>query len=97
MKTNDKILKEMARLGALQTENAKYTKADDIIIEDYEGTKKRLIIDDITDDDLHLLVSLEQLRTLKSIKWFIKTTFILGLIVASIWILSFLISLGNTI
>ena len=94
MKTNVEILKEMARLGAIDTEIVKYEGEDDIIIKDYDDTKKKLILDNINDEDLPLLISIEQLRTLKSIKGFVKATFIFWIAGGAIWLLSFLINLG---
>lgn len=94
MKTNPEILKEMARLGAIDTEVIKYEGADDIVIKDYDDTKKKLILDNINDEDLPLLISIEKLRTLKSIKNFVKATFIFWIAGGAIWLLSFLINLG---
>lgn len=94
MKTNVEILKEMARLGAIDTEIVKYEGENDIIIKDSDDTKKKLILDNINDEDLPLLISIEQLRTLKSIKGFVKATFIFWIAGGAIWLLSFLINLG---
>ena len=93
MKANTNIIKKLARLGVLQVEPIKYKKENDIIIKNDEGVEQRVIIDNMTDEDLSLMIATEQLNVLKDIKFFIKTTFVLGLIAAGIWILAFLLSL----
>lgn len=95
MKTNINIIKKLARLGVLDVEQVKYKKEDDIIIKNSEGVEQRVILDGITDEDLPLLIASEQLETTKSIKSMVKFTFVLGLIAAGIWLLVFLINLGN--
>lgn len=95
MKTNVNIIKKLARLGVLDVEPVKYKKEDDIIIKNSEGVEQKVILDGITDEDLPLMIAAEQLETTKSIKSMVKFTFVLGLIAAGIWLLAFLINLGN--
>lgn len=95
MKTNVNIIKKLARLGVLDVEQVKYKKEDDIIIKNSEGIEQRILLDGITDEDLPLMIAAEQLETTKSIKSMVKFTFVLGLIAAGIWLLVFLINLGN--
>lgn len=95
MKTNVNIIKKLARLGVLDVEQVKYKKEDDIIIKNSEGIEQRILLDGITDEDLPLMIAAEQLETTKSIKSMVKFTFVLGLIAAGIWLLAFLINLGN--
>lgn len=95
MKTNVNIIKKLARLGVLDVEQVKYKKEDDITIKNSEGVEQRILLDGITDEDLSLMIAAEQLETTKSIKSMVKFTFVLGLIAAGIWLLAFLINLGN--
>ena len=95
MKTNVNIIKKLARLGVLDVEPVKYKKEDDIIIKNSEGVEQRVLLDGITDEDLPLMIATEQLETIKSIKSMVKFTFILGLTAAGVWLLAFLINLGN--
>lgn len=95
MKTNVNIIKKLARLGVLDVEPVKYKKEDDIIIKNSEGVEQKILLDGITDEDLPLMIAAEQLETTKSIKGMVKFTFVLGLVAAGIWLLVFLINLGN--
>lgn len=95
MKTNINIIKKLARLGVLDVEQVKYKKEDDIIIKNSEGVEQKVILDGITDEDLPLMIAADQLETTKSIKSIVKFTFVLGLVAAGIWLLAFLINLGN--
>lgn len=95
MKTNINTIKKLARLGVLDAEQVKYKKEDDIIIKNSEGVEQKVILDGITDEDLPLMIATEQLETTKSIKSMVKFTFVSGLIAAGIWLLVFLINLGN--
>lgn len=95
MKTSINIIKRLARIGVLDVEPVKYRKEDDIIIKNAEGEERRILLDGIVDEDLPLLIAIEQLETIKSIKSMIKFTFILSLVAAGIWLLAFLINLGN--
>ncbi len=91
MKTNIKIIKRLARMGVLDTEPVKYKSEDDIIIKNDIDEDQRVILDNITDEDLPLLVAMKQLENIKSIKSMIKFTFIMGFVAAGIWLLLFLI------
>ena len=95
MKTSINMIKRLARLGVLNVEQVQHKKEDDIIIKNPEGVEQRVLLDGITDEDLPLMIASEQLETIKSIKSMVKFTFILGLIAAGIWLLVFLIRLGN--
>ena len=95
MKTNVNIIKKLARLGVLDVESAKYKKEDDIIIKNYEGEEQRVLLNGITDEDLPLLIATEQLETTKSIKNMVKYFYVSALIAVGIWLLFFLIELGD--
>ena len=95
MKTNINIIKRLARIGVLDVEPVKYKREGDIIIKNDEGEERRILLGGIADEDLPLLIAIEQLETIKSIKSMIKFTFILSLVAAGIWLLAFLINLGN--
>ncbi len=95
MKTNVKIIKKLARLGVLNTEYVKNKNDNDIILENLDGTQMKVITDGITDEDLPLMIYTKQLEMLKSINFFVKTTFILGVIAAVVWILSFMIQMST--
>lgn len=95
MKTNVNIIKKLAILGVLDVEPIKYKKEDDVIIKNSEGEERRVLLNGVTDEDLPLLIAAEQLETTKSIKSMVKFTFVLGLVAAGIWLLAFLINLGN--
>lgn len=94
MKTNISIIKRLARLGVLDTEPVKYKKENDIII-NVEGVEKRVIVDDITDEELSLLIAAEQLETTKSIKNMVKYFYVSALIGVGIWLFFFLLELGS--
>ena len=95
MKTNVNIIKRMARLEILRTEPVKYKKEEDIIIKNDMGEERRVILEDITDEDLPTLIALKQFEVIKSIKSMIKFTMICGLAAAGIWLLVFLLELGS--
>lgn len=92
MKTNEKILKSMARLGLIETEDAISKGDNDITIDTPDG-KKRLVLRDLKDEDLSLLIMIEQLKVLKSIKLFVKIPVIAGIAGAFLYLLSYLMNL----
>lgn len=95
MKTNVNIIKKLARLGVLDVEPVKYKKEDDVIIKNSEGEERRVLLDGVTDEDLPLLIAAEQLKTTKSIKSMVKYFYVSALIAVGIWLLFFLIELGD--
>ena len=95
MKTNVNIIKKLARLGVLDVEPVKYKKEDDVIIKNSEGEERRVLLDGVADEDLPLLIAAEQLKTTKSIKSMVKYFYVSALIAVGIWLLAFLINLGN--
>ena len=95
MKTNVNIIKKLARVGVLDDEPVKYKKEDDIIIKNSEGEEQRVLLDGITDEELPLLIAAEQLETTKSIKNMVKYFYVSALIAVGIWLLFFLIELGD--
>ena len=95
MKTNVNIIKKLARLGVLDVEPVKYKKEDDIVIKNSEGVEQKIILDGITDEDLPLMIAAEQLETTKSIKSMVKYFYVSALIAVGIWLLFFLIELGD--
>lgn len=95
--TNKSLIKKLAYLGVLETqpiEDLSKKTEDDITIVKGVGEAK-VLLDGITDEDLPLMIATEQLETTKSIKSMVKFTFVLGLVAAGIWLLAFLINLGN--
>ena len=95
MKTNVNIIKKLAILGVLDVEPVKYKKEDDVIIKNSEGEERRVLLDGVTDEDLQLLIAAEQLETTKSIKSMVKYFYVSALIAVGIWLLFFLIELGD--
>lgn len=93
-KTQVLLIKRLARLGVFDTEPVKYKKENDIII-NVEGVEKRVIVDDITDEELSLLIATEQLETTKSIKNMVKYFYVSSLIGVGIWLFLFLLDLGS--
>ena len=94
MKTDINIIKRLARMGVLDTEPVKYKKDDDIIIKNDIEEEQKVIIDNITDEDLPLLVAMKQLEYIKTIRSIVKFSFVCGLVAAGIWLLLFLISIS---
>ena len=94
MKTDINIIKRLARMGVLDTEPVKYKKDDDIIIKNDTEEEQKVIIDNITDEDLPLLVAMKQLEYIKTIRSIVKFSFVCGLVAAGIWLLLFLISIS---
>ena len=94
MKTDINIIKRLARMGVLDTEPVKYKRDDDIIIKNDMEEEQKVIIDNITDEDLPLLVAMKQLEYIKTIRSIVKFSFVCGLVAAGIWLLLFLISIS---
>ena len=94
MKTDINIIKRLARMDVLDTEPVKYKKEDDIIIKNDMGEEQKVLIDNITDEDLPLLVAMKQLEYVKTIRSIVKFSFVCGLVAAGIWLLLFLISIS---
>jgi len=94
LKTDINIIKRLARMGVLDTEPVKYKKDDDIIIKNDMEEEQKVIIDNITDEDLPLLVAMKQLEYIKTIRSIVKFSFVCGLVAAGIWLLLFLISIS---
>lgn len=95
MNTNISIIKKLARLGVLDTEPVKYKKEGDIIIKNSEGVEQRVLTDGISDEELPLLIATEQLEATKYIKSAVKGYVIGCCVVLGIWLLTFLIQLGD--
>ncbi len=72
MKTKVEIIKKLAQMEVFDTESVVHKKEDDIIIRDSFGENRRVVIDNLTDDDVKFLIAAEQLRTIKSIKSMVK-------------------------
>ncbi len=95
MKTNVNIIKKLAKLGVLEVAPIKNKNENDIVITDDEGYKKKVLIEGISDEDLSLMVATEMLENIKTIKFVVKTSFILGIIGAGIWLIGVLLELGS--
>lgn len=97
MKTNISIIKKLAEMGVLDTEPARYIKEGDIIIKDEDDCERRIILEDISDEDLPLMIAAEQLRTVKYIKSVVKGYVIISCLAMAILLLCDLIQLGSKI
>ena len=103
MRTDNKnLIKKLGRLGVLETEiiqnnyMSRFNKnEDDIIIVNDAGTNCKVITDNITDEELPLMIMAEQLSVLKSIKNMVKYFYVSAIIGAVIWLFFFLLELGS--
>lgn len=103
MKTDNKnLIKKLGRLGVLDIEPIKndymsrlHKNENDITIENDSGVTCKVITDNVVDEDLPLMIMTEQLSMLKSIKNMIKYFYVSALIAVGIWLLFFLIELGD--
>lgn len=76
MKLNNKTIIELAKLNVISKEKLAYnaiTPDEDIVYEENnsitnENNKYKVNLDNITDEDLPLMIMTEQLKTLKTIK-----------------------------
>lgn len=94
MKTSISLIKKLARLGVLDTETIKYKKDTDITIENTNGEVVRVLTDNVTDEELPLMIATEQLATLKSIRSMVKFFTIFTVVCIAIWVIVLLIQLG---
>lgn len=94
MTNNIPLIKKLARLGVLDTEPVKYKKEGDIIIENSNGENVRVILNDISNDELSLMIATEQLKTTKYIKSVVKGYVVVCAIAFGIVLLNYLIQLG---
>lgn len=94
MKTNISLIKKLARLGILETETIKYKKDTDITIENTNGEEVRVLTDNVSDEELPLMIITAQLATLKSIRSMVKFFTIFTVVCIAIWGLVLLIQLG---
>lgn len=97
MKTSISLIKKLARLGVLETETLDYKKDGDITIENSNGEEVRVLTDNVTDEDLLLLVATEQLKNIKYIKSVVRGYVIGCAITLGIILLNYLIQLGGKI
>ena len=103
MRTDNKnLIKKLGRLGVLELEPIQNNymsrlnkNENDITVENDSGVTCKVVTDNISDDDLELMIMTEQLSTLKSIKSMVKYFYVSALIAVGIWLLFFLIELGD--
>ena len=103
MRTDNKnLIKKLGRLGVLELETIQNNymsrlnkNENDITVENDSGVTCKVITDNISDEDLELMIMTEQLSTLKSIKSMVKYFYVSALIAVGIWLLFFLIQLGD--
>ena len=103
MRTDNKnLIKKLGRLGVLELEPIQNNymsrlnkNENDITVENDSGVTCKVITDNISDEDLELMIMTEQLSTLKSIKSMVKYFYVSALIAVGIWLLFFLIQLGD--
>lgn len=92
MKTSPRILRVMAYLKIIPTEKITYKNDKDIIINTSDG-EKRLILDGLTDEDIPLLIQLEQLKILKSIRFYIQTPLTIAAVGVTIYLLKYFLGI----
>lgn len=95
MKTSVTLIKKLARLGVLGTETIKYKRDNDITIENSDGENVRVLTDNVTDEDIPLMIAAEQLATLKSIRNMVKYFYVTALIGVGVWWFIWLATLGS--
>lgn len=91
MKTSTDIIKQMGKLGILETETVRDKKYDDITFKNDMDIEKRVILDGITDEDLPMLIALKQYEISKKIKSMVTFLFVLALVGVGMGLLSFLL------
>ena len=91
MKTSTDIIKQMGKLGILETETVRDKKYDDITFKNDMDIEKRVILDGITDEDLPILIALKQYEISKKIKSMVTFLFVLALVGVGMGLLSFLL------
>ena len=74
------LIEKLGMMGILATEEIKGEPQKDDIVLDYGSYQKRVIVDSVPEEELQLLVAVEQLETLKSIKGMVKFFVILAII-----------------
>lgn len=85
--TNKYVLKELVSLGILSTKPLTKTNAteSDSIIEDASGSKRIVVTDKISDEEIKVSLELKKIELLKSIKdilkFFVVITIISALVV----------------
>lgn len=99
---NKNLIKKLGRLGVLDTEPvqnnymSRFNKNEnDITIENESGVICKVITDSVKDEELPLMIMAEQLSTLKSIKNMVKYFYVSALIAVGVWLLFFLLELGD--
>lgn len=84
MTTNKELIKELARVGILQTEPIKSERLlteNDIIITNSEGIKEKVIIDyNLTNEEILMMIEVDKLEKVKSIKSMVKFFTVLTII-----------------
>ena len=103
MRTDNKdLIKKLGRLGVLELEPVQNNymsrlnkNENDITVENDSGVTCKVVTDNVSDEDLELMIMTEQLSTLKSIKNMVKYFYVSALIAVGIWLLFFLIELGD--
>ncbi len=91
MKTSTDIIKQMGKLGILETETVRDKKYDDITFKNDMDIEKRVILDGITDEDLPMLIALKQYEISKKTKSMVTFLYVLTLVGIGIGLLSFLL------
>ncbi len=99
---NKNLIKKLGRLGVLELEPVQNNymsrlnkNENDITVENDSGVTCKVVTDNVSDEDLELMIMTEQLSTLKSIKNMVKYFYVSALIAVGIWLLFFLIELGD--
>lgn len=93
MTNNKKIIRKLARLGVLKTEPVKSTSFlsdNDVVITKYDS-KEKVILEDMTNEELLLMIEAEKLESIKYIKNVVKAYVITSWIILGIWLIKFLI------
>lgn len=97
MTNNKELIKELARVGILQTEPVKSERLlseNDIVFTGNDGEKKKVIVDqNLTNEEILLMIEADKLAKVNSIKSMVKFFVILtviGMIAGLIGVMSLL-------
>ena len=98
---NKNLIKKLGKLGVLDIEPVQNNhmsglkNGNDITTENDSGVICKVITDNVTDEELPLIIMAEQLSILKSIKNMIKFFYYSAIIGIIVWLLFFLIELSD--
>ena len=91
--TNKELLKKLAEINACPTEkvyNANLNEEN--VVVDNESEARRVLVDDVSDEEIFVALQVEQLETLRSIKSMLKFFTILTVVGL---VLGFIVTIGG--